>query len=131
MSISSGSVNDRFTAVRTAFEANLESGSDTGASFCATRNGETVVDLWGGFADEERTRPWQKDTIVNVYSTTKTMTALTASVTAPTRPIPAAVMRIVKPVPKYHHPHLLPSPDRTTAAAARRASPNPIRAMTG
>jgi CubicO group peptidase (beta-lactamase class C family) len=37
-----------------------------------------VVDLWGGFADEACTRPWQQDTIVNVYSTTKTMTALTA-----------------------------------------------------
>jgi CubicO group peptidase (beta-lactamase class C family) len=37
-----------------------------------------VVDLWGGFADEARTRPWERDTIVNVYSTTKTMTALTA-----------------------------------------------------
>ena len=40
--------------------------------------GETVVDLWGGFADAAKTRPWEKDTIVNVYSTTKTMTALTA-----------------------------------------------------
>ena len=49
-----------------------------GASCCATLDGETVVDLWGGFADEKKTRPWQPDTIVNVYSTTKTMTALTA-----------------------------------------------------
>lgn len=53
-------------------------GADVGASFCVTIEGEIVVDLWGGFADEARTRPWQKDTIVNVYSTTKTMTALTA-----------------------------------------------------
>ena len=37
-----------------------------------------MVDLWGGFADEARTRPWERDTIVNVYSTTKTMTALCA-----------------------------------------------------
>jgi len=78
MSISSGFTQDRFAAVRTAFEANFANGSDTGASFCATHNGETIVDLWGGFSDEEQTRPWQKDTIVNVYSTTKTMTALTA-----------------------------------------------------
>ncbi len=59
------------------FEGNFASGADVGASFCATLNGETVVDLWGGFADEART-PWVKDTIINVYSTTKTMTALTA-----------------------------------------------------
>ena len=69
---------DRYAAVRAAFEGNLASGADVGASFCATINGETVVDLWGGFADAGRTRPWAKDTIVNVYSTTKTMTALTA-----------------------------------------------------
>ena len=73
-----GLVHDRYAGVRTAFEANLDSGADIGASFCATVEGETVVDLWGGFADEARTRPWERDTLVNVYSTTKTMTALTA-----------------------------------------------------
>lgn len=73
-----GFAQDRFAAVRAAFEANLAGGADVGASFCATVEGETVVDLWGGWADEARTRPWEKDTLVNVYSTTKTMTALTA-----------------------------------------------------
>ncbi|HEX5379763.1 MAG TPA: serine hydrolase domain-containing protein [Phenylobacterium sp.] len=73
-----GFTHDRFAPVREAFAANLASGDDVGASFCATLEGETVVDLWGGWADEARTRPWQADTIVNVYSTTKTMTALTA-----------------------------------------------------
>ena len=73
-----GFVQDRFAGIRTAFEANLASGEDVGASFCATLEGETVADLWGGWADEARTRPWERDTIVNVYSTTKTMTALTA-----------------------------------------------------
>jgi CubicO group peptidase (beta-lactamase class C family) len=73
-----GFVRDRFAAVRAAFEQNLASGADVGASFAATVDGEFVVDLWGGWADEARTRPWEKDTIVNVYSTTKTMTALCA-----------------------------------------------------
>ena len=73
-----GFVQDRFAPVRGAFEANLASGADVGASFCATVEGETVVDLWGGWADEAKTRPWEKDTLVNVYSTTKTMTAMTA-----------------------------------------------------
>ena len=41
-----------------------------------------VVDLWGGWADVAKTRPWEKDTIVNVYSTTKTMTALCALILA-------------------------------------------------
>jgi CubicO group peptidase (beta-lactamase class C family) len=68
--------------VREIFEGNLASGADLGASFCATVEGETVVDLWGGRADEAKARPWVKDTIVNVYSTTKTMTALTALLVA-------------------------------------------------
>ena len=73
-----GFTHDRFAPVRAQFEANLASGADVGASFCATVEGETVVDLWGGYADEARTRPWERDTIVNVYSTTKTMTFLCA-----------------------------------------------------
>jgi len=77
-----GSVHERYGEVRQAFEANLASGADVGACFCATVEGETVVDLWGGFADAAKTRPWERDTIVNVYSTTKTMTALTALLVA-------------------------------------------------
>ena len=73
-----GFVADKFSPVREAFEANFASGADVGASCCATLEGETVVDLWGGFADQAKTRPWEKDTILTVYSTTKTMTALTA-----------------------------------------------------
>jgi len=73
-----GFADAKFAAVRETFEQNLADGTDIGASFCVIKDGETVIDLWGGWADEERTRPWEKDTIVNVYSTTKTMTALTA-----------------------------------------------------
>ena len=75
---SQGFTQDRFAPVRAVFEANLASGADVGASFCATLDGETVVDIWGGHADAEKTRAWERDSIVNVYSTTKTMTALTA-----------------------------------------------------
>src|ERR1700761_4047123 len=78
----SGFVGDKYAPVRAGFMANLASGADVGACFTATVDGETVVDLWGGFADEARTRPWENDTIVNVYSTTKTMTALTALLVA-------------------------------------------------
>ncbi|WP_293898592.1 serine hydrolase domain-containing protein [Phenylobacterium sp.] len=73
-----GLTQDRYEAARTQFEENLSKGEDIGASFCATVEGETVVDLWGGYADPAKTRAWERDTIVNVYSTTKTMTALTA-----------------------------------------------------
>ena len=73
-----GFAADKFRSVRKAFEANLSSGADVGASCCITVNGETVVDLWGGYADAAKTRPWERNTIVNVFSTTKTMAALTA-----------------------------------------------------
>jgi CubicO group peptidase (beta-lactamase class C family) len=73
-----GFAHERFELVRLAFTENLATGQDLGASFCATVDGETVVDLWGGYADEDRTRPWDRDTIVNVYSSTKTLMALTA-----------------------------------------------------
>ncbi len=73
-----GFVADRFASVGSVFEAGLAGGTEVGASVCVTVDGEPVVDLWGGYADAARTRPWQRDTIVNVYSCTKTMAALTA-----------------------------------------------------
>ncbi|WP_293676471.1 serine hydrolase domain-containing protein [uncultured Phenylobacterium sp.] len=77
-----GVTHDRYAAVRTQFEENLASADEVGASFCATVEGEIVVDLWGGFADAAETQAWERDTIVNVYSTTKTMCALTALLVA-------------------------------------------------
>jgi CubicO group peptidase (beta-lactamase class C family) len=66
----------RFERVRDVLAANLASGADIGASAAVYLDGEPVVDLWGGFIDEARTQPWQRDTIINNFSTTKTMTAL-------------------------------------------------------
>jgi CubicO group peptidase (beta-lactamase class C family) len=91
-----GRCDEKFAAVRTAFEANFTSGADMGASFAATVNGETVVDLWGGFKDEAGTQPWEEDTIVNVYSTTKTMCALTALLCAD-----RGLLDFAAPVAKY------------------------------
>ena len=56
--------------------AELASGEELGASVCVDVDGETVVDLWGGWADDARTRPWQADTLVNVWSVTKPVTSL-------------------------------------------------------
>ncbi len=75
-----GFCHPRFASVRDAFAANFEAGREVGASFAATVNGEVVVDLWGGHADAARSRPWERDTIINVFSTTKAMTALCAHV---------------------------------------------------
>ena len=73
-----GSCDDRFAGMRDLLAANLANGNDLGASVAVTLEGELVVDIWGGWADPDRTRPWERDTITNVWSTTKTMTALCA-----------------------------------------------------
>jgi CubicO group peptidase (beta-lactamase class C family) len=70
-----GTCDDRFTPVRDALAAQLD-GEELGASIAVDVDGETVVDLWGGYRDEARTTPWTQDTIVNVWSTTKTITNL-------------------------------------------------------
>ena len=75
-----GTCSARFEPLRELFAAKLESGEDLGASLAFNIDGETVVDLWGGWADETRTVPWTENTITNVFSTTKSMTSLTALV---------------------------------------------------
>ncbi len=75
-----GTCSARFDPLRELFAAKLESGEDLGASLAVNIDGEMVVDLWGGWADEARTVPWTENTIANVFSTTKTMTALAALV---------------------------------------------------
>lgn len=67
---------DRFAKVREAFIANFETLGDVGASAAVYIHGEPVVELWGGYFDQSRTRVWDRHTIVNNFSTTKTMTAL-------------------------------------------------------
>ena len=70
-----GTFDDRFAGVRDALAAQLDD-EELGASIAVDVGGQTVVDIWGGYRDEARTTPWTQDTIVNVWSTTKTITAL-------------------------------------------------------
>jgi CubicO group peptidase (beta-lactamase class C family) len=70
-----GTFDDRFSGLRDALAAQLDD-EELGASIAVDVDGETVVDLWGGYRDEARTTPWTQDTIVNVWSTTKTITNL-------------------------------------------------------
>ena len=71
-----GTCHERFAPVQQTFEENFERFADIGASVAVSLEGEMVVDLWAGHRDAARQQPWAADTIVNVYSTTKTMTAL-------------------------------------------------------
>jgi CubicO group peptidase (beta-lactamase class C family) len=72
----SGHCEEKFGKVKKVFEKNFSSGKECGASFSVIIEGKTVIDLWGGYADAAKTKPWQKDTIVNVYSTSKVPTAI-------------------------------------------------------
>jgi CubicO group peptidase (beta-lactamase class C family) len=73
-----GRCDARFEALRGVFGEQLASGNELGASIVVDVEGQTVVDLWGGWRDAERTQPWTEHTIVNVWSTTKTITNLAA-----------------------------------------------------
>jgi|UPI0003C14AFB CubicO group peptidase (beta-lactamase class C family) len=65
-----------FAGVRDAFVANFTDRGEIGAAFSLVVDGETVVDLWGGWRDAARSRPWEADSLVNVWSTTKGLNAI-------------------------------------------------------
>jgi CubicO group peptidase (beta-lactamase class C family) len=75
----SGEVAPGFAPVKAVFRE-LWDEIEIGASFCAWHRGQKVVDIWGGFADVEMTIPWQRDTLVNVYSTTKGLASLAIAI---------------------------------------------------
>src|SRR5947209_18236212 len=58
----------RFAAVRDAFVTNFTDRGDIGAAVTVSVGGRVVVDLWGGWADAARRRPWRRDTLVNFFS---------------------------------------------------------------
>ena len=71
-----GNVANGFEPVKQAFAANFEQGLEAGAGFCVLKDGEFIVDLISGTKDRKQTTPWQADTLVPVFSTTKAVAAL-------------------------------------------------------
>jgi CubicO group peptidase (beta-lactamase class C family) len=74
----SGTCDGRFAEVQRQLADCLETGDELGASIVLDLDGDVVIDVWGGYADEARSAPWESDTITNVWSTTKTVTSLAA-----------------------------------------------------
>lgn len=70
-----GKCDQRFSGVKEVFNTHLAAGREIGAAVAITLENRLVVDLWGGYKDRQETRPWTRDTLVNLYSTTKGMTA--------------------------------------------------------
>src|ERR1700733_16035890 len=69
-----------FEPVRAAFAENFADRDEIGASVAVVYRGDSVVNLWAGWADPGQTRPWEADTLTNVWSTTKAMTSLAAQI---------------------------------------------------
>lgn len=91
-----GTCDPAFTTVRDAFERHVASGNEVGASICVTIGDKTVINLWGGYADAEKTKPWKEDTIVPVWSTTKTWMAMAVLLLAD-----RGLIDLYAPVTKY------------------------------
>ncbi|KAJ4368546.1 hypothetical protein N0V86_009451 [Didymella sp. IMI 355093] len=59
-------------------QSNIDADEELGASLVVNINGENVVDIWGGYADPAKSKPWEEDTITNVWSSSKTVISLAA-----------------------------------------------------
>ena len=77
-----GHCSPRFSRVRAAFESNFDDLGQVGARVSVIQRGDTVVDLWGGYATEARDREWRDDTLVCCMSVTKGVVALCAHLLA-------------------------------------------------
>jgi CubicO group peptidase (beta-lactamase class C family) len=91
-----GMCDPRFMRVQEIFAAALESGEEIGAAVSFVLDGDIVVDLWGGYRDEDRTQEWTRDTLVNVFSATKGMTAICAH-----QLIERGLLELEAPVARY------------------------------
>lgn len=91
-----GVCDSRFSALQEALKDNLDSGEDLGASIVVTLDGAPVVDIWGGWSDATHTTEWGRDTITNVWSCTKTVTALAALVL-----VDRGLLDVYAPVARY------------------------------
>ncbi|MEU2001537.1 serine hydrolase domain-containing protein [Rhodococcus sp. NPDC019627] len=91
-----GVCDSRFSALQEALKDNLDSGEDLGASIVVTLDGAPVVDIWGGWSDATHTTDWGRDTITNVWSCTKTVTALAALVL-----VDRGLLDVYAPVARY------------------------------
>lgn len=75
-----GTCSEGFEPVREAFAANFAERDEIGATVAVVHSGQPVVNLWAGSADPARSRAWQRDTLTNVWSTTKAVTSLCAHI---------------------------------------------------
>ena len=71
-----GTCDPRFAKVKSLAQSYLDTGEELGFSLCVNIDGTDVLDLWGGYADATKTKPWEKDTITCAWSSTKLVAAV-------------------------------------------------------
>lgn len=76
LTMAQGNVAPGFEKVKEEFELNFIERDETGAACAIYHKGESVVDLWGGYRDSDKGLPWEEDTLILVFSTTKGFSAL-------------------------------------------------------
>ncbi|HKS90864.1 MAG TPA: serine hydrolase domain-containing protein [Tepidiformaceae bacterium] len=91
-----GVCDGRFERVREAFANNFAEHNEVGAAVAVTVGGVPVVDLWAGWNDPAQTRPWHRDTIVNVWSVGKAVSSLCLL-----RLVERGLVDLDEPVAKY------------------------------
>lgn len=109
-----GFVEPRYEPVRAVFEANFarpEPLRELGASLVVYRHGKRVVDLWGGWRDPARTKQWTRDTLVNVYSTTKGVLAIATAMA-----VERGLIEYSAPVSRYWPEFAVAGKEHTTVA---------------
>jgi CubicO group peptidase (beta-lactamase class C family) len=77
-----GDVDEGYGKLADVFRRNMTSGQEIGAAVAVYRDGAKVVDLWGGYLNGITKAPWQEDTLVTVFSTTKGISSLAVAVAA-------------------------------------------------
>ena len=91
-----GFCEPQFEKMKNAFQYNFKNGLEEGASCAVTINGKYVVDIWAGHKDSAKTKPWEKDTIVPVFSSTKVMSNLCVHIL-----VDRGLIDLEEPVAKY------------------------------
>ena len=113
-----GTVDPGFEAVADAFAANFAEHGDVGAAVCVYHRGRPVVDLWGGLADRDAGRPWERDTLQLVFSTTKGIAATCVHLLAE-----RGELDLESPVARYWPESLLRERARSRCDGCSRTKP--------
>ena len=74
-----GQCNEQFGRVKELFQELHTSGKEKGSSYAVYKDGEAIIDIWSGYSDADETKPWNRNNLATVWSTTKGVAAITCA----------------------------------------------------